>query len=129
MITGFPSNYTSVVQFPWLAQYGITFANFAAGSSQYGNLKNLATAGGCWNAAAGSANTLNCVNIQITQARNASGLETIKGVELNWVQPLDFLLERLWSEGLRLDGERDDDQHQDDAQQRGACRSCSTSRR
>jgi len=100
MITGFPSNYTSVVQFPWLASYGITFANFASGSSQNLNLTNLATAGGCYNAAAGSANTLNCVNIQITQARNASGLETIKGLELNWVQPLDFLLKDYGLEGF-----------------------------
>jgi TonB-dependent receptor len=100
MITGFPSNFSYNVLYPTLAQYGITFAGNAAGSSSYNNLVNLATAGGCWNAAAGSANTLDCVNIQITQARNAAGLETIKGVELNWVQPLDFLLKDYGLEGF-----------------------------
>jgi len=92
MVTGFPSNYSYTVKYPWLAQYGIVFAGNAAGSSAYLNLQNLATAGGCWNATPGATQTLDCVNIQITQARNAQGLETIKGVELNWVQPLDFLL-------------------------------------
>jgi TonB-dependent receptor len=100
MITGFPSNYSYTVKYPWLASYGITFANNAYGTSQYLNLKNLATAGGCWSDALGSANTLDCVNIQITQARNASGLETIKGIELNWVQPLDFMLEEYGLKGF-----------------------------
>ncbi len=100
MITGFPSNYTSTQAFPWLQQYGTIFANFAAGSSQYINLQNLGKAGGCWSDAAGSANTLDCVNVQITQARNASGLETIKGVELEWTQPLDFYLEQFGLKGF-----------------------------
>jgi TonB-dependent receptor len=100
MITGFPSNYSSTVQFPWLADYGITFANNAYGTSQYNNLRNLAIAGGCWTESLGSANTLDCVNIQITQARNASGLETIKGLELTWVQPLDFMLEEYGLQGF-----------------------------
>jgi len=100
MITGFPSNYTSVQKYPWLAQFGTIFANNAVGTSQYNNLVNLATAGGCWNPAQGSANTLDCVNVQITQARNATGLETIKGIELNWVQPLDFYLEQFGLKGF-----------------------------
>ncbi|GAA0554578.1 TonB-dependent receptor [Rhizomicrobium palustre] len=100
MVTGFPSNYTSYQKYPWLAQYGTVFANNAVGSSQYINLVNLATAGGCWDPAKGSANTLDCVNVQVTQARNASGLETIKGVELNWVQPLDFYLEQFGMKGF-----------------------------
>ncbi len=100
MIKGFQSNFSSTVQYPWLAQYGIVFAGNAAGSSAYNNLKNLATAGGCWNTAPGAAQTLDCVNIQITQARNANGLETIKGIELNWVQPLDFLLKDYGLEGF-----------------------------
>jgi TonB-dependent receptor len=100
MVTGFPSNYSYNVKYPWLAQYGIVFAGNAAGSSAYNNLKNLATAGGCWSDTAGSANTLDCVNIQITQARNAAGLETIKGLEFNWVQPLDFMLKDYGLEGF-----------------------------
>jgi TonB-dependent receptor len=100
MVTGFPSNFSYNVKYPWLAQYGTIFAGNAAGSSAYNNLKNLAIAGGCWSDAAGSANTLDCVNIQITQARNAAGLETIKGLELNWVQPLDFVLKDYGLEGF-----------------------------
>jgi TonB-dependent receptor len=100
MITGFPSNYTSVEKYPWLAQYGTVFANNAVGTSQYNNLQNLAIAGGCWNAAAGLTNTLDCVNVQVTQARNASGLESIKGIEVNWVQPLDFYLEQFGLKGF-----------------------------
>jgi len=100
MMTGFQSNYTTTQTFPWLAQFGYTFANFAVGSSQYNNLVNLATAGGCWNPALGSANTLNCVNIAVTQARNATGLETIKGMELEWTQPLDFYLEQYGLKGF-----------------------------
>jgi TonB-dependent receptor len=100
MVTGFPSNFSYTVQYPWLAQYGYVFAGNAVGSSQYNNLKNLATAGGCWNTAPGANQTLDCVNIQITQARNAAGLETIKGIEANWVQPLDFLLKDYGLEGF-----------------------------
>jgi TonB-dependent receptor len=100
MITGFPSNFTHTEKYPYLAQFGTIFANNTVGSSAYQNLKNLATAGGCWSDALGSANTLDCVNIQITQARNATGLETIKGMELNWVQPLDFMLKDYGLEGF-----------------------------
>jgi TonB-dependent receptor len=102
MITGFPSNYTSVQKFPWLAQFGTVFANFAQGSSQYTNLQNLATAGGCWNAAPGAAQTLECVDVNITQQRNATGLQTIKGMEFNWVQPFDFALEEYGLKGFGL---------------------------
>jgi TonB-dependent receptor len=100
MITGFPSNYTTSQPFPWLAQFGYTLANFAVGSTQYNNIMNIATGNGCWNASAGSANTASCVNVSVTQARNATGLETIKGVELNWVQPLDFALEKFGLKGF-----------------------------
>jgi TonB-dependent receptor len=100
MLTGFPSNFSSTVKYPWLAQYGVVFAGNTAGSSQYNNLQNLAIAGGCWNTTPGATQTLDCVNIQITQARNASGLETIKGIEFNWVQPLDFLLKDYGLEGF-----------------------------
>ncbi|GAA0574337.1 TonB-dependent receptor domain-containing protein [Rhizomicrobium electricum] len=100
MITGFPSNYTSVQKFPWLAQFGTVFANFANGSSQYTNLYNLANAGGCWNAT--GPQTLDCVNVNITQQRNATGLQTIKGMEFNWVQPFDFALEEYGLKGFGL---------------------------
>ena len=46
------------------------------------------------------------------QARNSTGLETIKGMELNWVQPLDFLLEQYGLKGFGLVGERHVGLHQ-----------------
>jgi TonB-dependent receptor len=100
MITGFPSNYTSTQMFPWLAQFGYTLANYSVGSSAYDNIKNKATAGGCWTESLGQANTADCVNVYVTQARNATGLESIKGVEMNWVQPLDFMLEQYGLKGF-----------------------------
>ena len=100
MLTGFQSNFTSVVKYPYLAQFGQVFANNPVGTSVYLNLQNLALAGGCWNPAPGAVQTLDCVNIQLTQARNATGLETIKGMELNWVQPLDFLLDQYGLKGF-----------------------------
>ena len=100
MITGFPSNYTTSQPFTWLQQFGYTLANFAVGSTQYNNIMNIATGNGCWNASLGTANTASCVNVSVTQQRNATGLETIKGVELNWVQPLDFALEKYGLKGF-----------------------------
>jgi len=100
MITGFPSNYSTTQYFPWLAQFGYTLGLYAANSSQYLNIMNKAVTGGCWDAAAGQANTAPCATINVTQARNATGLETIKGVELNWVQPLDFYLEQFGLKGF-----------------------------
>jgi len=97
MLTGFPSNFTSTQQFPWLAQFGYTLANFAVNSTQWNNIVNQAVASGCYDAVA---LTANCVNITVTQAKNATGLESIKGLELNWVQPLDFYLEQFGLKGF-----------------------------
>ncbi|MDR3526471.1 MAG: TonB-dependent receptor [Rhizomicrobium sp.] len=97
MLTGFPSNFTTSQKFPWLAQFGYTLANFTPGSTQFNNITNQAIASGCYNAAA---QTADCVNINVTQAKNATGLETIKGLEANWVQPLDFYLEQFGLKGF-----------------------------
>jgi TonB-dependent receptor len=59
-----------------LAPYGITYASFAPGT------RALIDAQG------GPA----LAKVQFDQQVNASGLLTVSGLELNWVQPLDFLL-------------------------------------
>lgn len=100
MITGFPNNYTFSEPFTWLSQYGYLLSSFSVNSTQWNNLVNEATSSGCYNAALGASNTLNCVNVNVTEARNASGLESIKGLELNWVQPLDFYLEQFGLKGF-----------------------------
>ena len=103
MITGFPSNFSHTEKYSYLAQFGIVFSNNTIGTSQYNNLRNLAIAGGCWTEALLTANNPSCVNIQITQAMNATGLETIKGMELQWRQPLDFYLEPYGLKGFGWD--------------------------
>ena len=87
MITGFPSNYSFTEPFPYLAQFGRPFSSFTG--VIHDSLMAAAVNNGCYNA---TAQTVDCLNVTITQARNAQGLETIKGFELGWVQPLDFLL-------------------------------------
>jgi TonB-dependent receptor len=100
MITGFPSNFTTTQNFPWLAPFGYSLALYASNTTQYINIMNKATTGGCWDASLGQANTAPCASIFVTQARNAQGLESIKGVELNWVQPLDFYLDQFGLKGF-----------------------------
>jgi len=87
MMTGFPNNYNFQEPFTYLAQFGRPFSSFTGVIQQ--SLQAAAVNQGCYNA---TAQTVDCLNVTITQARNATGLETIKGFELNWVQPLDFLL-------------------------------------
>jgi TonB-dependent receptor len=84
MMTGFPNNFTTQQPFPYLAQFGISLATTTG--VMHDSIVNAATGAGCPDAS--------CWMVNIVQAKNATGLETIKGVELNWVQPLDFLLEK-----------------------------------
>ena len=100
MITGFQNNYTFSEPFTWLAQYGYLLSSYSVNSTQWNNLVNAATTAGCYNAALGAANTLSCVNVNVTQSHNAQGLESIKGLELNWVQPLDFMLDQYGLKGF-----------------------------
>ncbi|MDR3527374.1 MAG: TonB-dependent receptor [Rhizomicrobium sp.] len=87
MMTGFPNNYSTVQPFTYLAQFGRPYSSFTDPIAS--SLKAAAINQGCYDAVA---QTVNCLNVTVTQARNASGLETIKGFEFNWVQPLDFIL-------------------------------------
>jgi len=84
MITGFQNNYSSTQPFSYLSQFGITYD----------------TLGATQQAAINSAGGPNVATVTIVQARNATGLETISGTELNWVQPLDFWLETYGLKGF-----------------------------
>jgi TonB-dependent receptor len=83
-IDGFTQTLTQTVLFSDLAQYGITFDSLNANQQQ-----SINTRGGP-----------NAATVQLRQLVNASGRLTIKGLELNWVQPLDFLLEGIGLDGL-----------------------------
>lgn len=87
MIVGFQSNYSFTEPFSYLAQFGRPLSAFT--DPIHAGIVAAARNAGCYNA---SLDTADCVNVTIVQQRNAQGLETIKGFELGWVQPLDFLL-------------------------------------
>jgi len=83
MISGFPNNFTHQENFPYLAQFGITLATTTG--VMHDSIVNAATGAGCPDAS--------CWKVNIVQSMNATGLETITGTELNWVQPLDFIFD------------------------------------
>jgi TonB-dependent receptor len=84
MISGFQNNMSTTMPFSYLAQFGITYDTLST------TQKVAITAAGGPNVA----------TFTLVQAMNAKGLESINGVELNWVQPLDFLLKQYGLEGF-----------------------------
>ncbi|YAA57714.1 TonB-dependent receptor (plasmid) [Niveispirillum fermenti] len=76
-ITGFTVNGSRTVAFGALAQYGVTYETLTAAQ------KTAIDARG----GPGSA------TVVLQQQVNAEGRLTVNGLEFNWVQPLDFLLE------------------------------------
>jgi len=105
-ITGFFTSQTAFQPFSYLGTFGVTWQSLT--DTQRGNIKLRTLCGdqtapgsaayGTYNAADGTA----CANasIGITQPTNAQGMETINGLELGYVQPLDFLLEQYGLKGL-----------------------------
>ncbi len=88
MITGFTANQITNQPFSYLAAWGITYNTLAP--VQQGNLGAVGrsgTPGGC-NSDATCANTVIAVNQQV----NVPDIQTINGIEFNWVQPLDYWL-------------------------------------
>ncbi len=83
-VTGFTSNGNTTVPFSALAQYGVTFATLTP------TQQTAITARGGPDVA----------TVVLTEQVNASGALTINGLEFNWVQPLDFLLDRIGIDGL-----------------------------
>ena len=78
-LKGFTVNGTTTLPFTDLAQYGITYDSLSP------TQQAAITARGGPNAA----------TVQITQQVNASGTLDVNGMEFQWVQPLDFILDPL----------------------------------
>lgn len=76
-ITGFTVNGTTTVPFSALAAYGVTYDTLSP------------TQQAAINSRGGPA----AANVILQQQVNAEGRLTVNGLEFNWVQPLDFLLE------------------------------------
>ena len=83
-ISGFTVQTSFPQTFPFLAQYGITYATL---SPQQQTALDLKTGGAAGSNAAS-------LPIIVGQQNNAQGLLTVNGIELDYSQPLDFLLEQ-----------------------------------
>jgi TonB-dependent receptor len=91
-VSGFPIQQNTTQPFSYLSQFGINYNTLTPG-------QQLAIQGrGCTSDA-------NCpAQITVTQNVNASGMLTINGMELDYVQPLDFLLEDFGLPGFGFTG-------------------------
>jgi len=76
-ITGFTVNGSNTVPFTALAAYGVTYDTLSPTQQ----------------AAINSRGGPNAATVVLQQQVNAEGRLTVNGLEFNWVQPLDFLLE------------------------------------
>jgi TonB-dependent receptor len=82
-VTGFTANGNTTVPFSALAPYGVTYGTLTPTQQQAINSRGGPDA----------------TTVVLQEQVNASGVLAISGLELTWVQPLDFLLDR-WN----LDG-------------------------
>jgi TonB-dependent receptor len=76
-ITGFTVNGSTTVPFTALAQYGVTFDSLSPTQQAAINSRGGPTS----------------ASVVLQQQVNADGRLKVNGLEFNWVQPLDFLLE------------------------------------
>jgi TonB-dependent receptor len=83
-ITGFTANGITTTPFSDLAVYGITFDTLTP--TQQAAINSRGGAG--------------AATVAVQQQVNASGTLKVNGLEFQWVQPLDFLLERFGVRGL-----------------------------
>jgi len=93
-VSGWPISSSFNTTFSYLAQYGIVYDSLSQGQKD-----NLSQNSHC-NSDATCANAPLKVNTQL----NAPGSLVIEGVELDYVQPLDFLLEDLGLKGFGFNG-------------------------
>jgi len=91
-ISGFTVTNSFSQTFPYLAQYGITYGTL---SPQQQTALDLKTGG------VGGSNSA-ALPIIVSEQFNAQGLLTINGMELDYSQPLDFLLERYGLPGFGI---------------------------
>jgi TonB-dependent receptor len=85
-LTGFTANQNTTYPFSYLAQYGVN----------YGTLTQ--TQQGAINGRGGP----DQATVVLTQQVNATGLLTIRGEEVDWTQPFDFLLHRFNLDGFGI---------------------------
>jgi TonB-dependent receptor len=83
VLEGFTTRRSTIIPFSALAEFGVTLESLGQGQRDAVNGR-----GG------------NNAPVTLNQTVNASGQLTVNGLEFNWVQPLDFLLERIGLDGL-----------------------------
>jgi TonB-dependent receptor len=83
-LTGFTANGKTTVPLSALAQYGFNYNTLSPTQQTALNLRGGPDA----------------ATVVLTEQVNASGALTVNGFEFNWVQPLDFLLDRFGLNGL-----------------------------
>jgi TonB-dependent receptor len=91
-LSGFPIQQNTTQPFSYLQQFGITYNTLTPG-------QQLALQG------RGCSSDANCpAQITVTQQVNSSGMLTVNGMEFDYVQPLDFLLEDFGFSGFGFTG-------------------------
>jgi TonB-dependent receptor len=83
-VTGFTQTGNTTVPFDALAAYGVTYATLTQQQQQA-----ITARGGP-----------DATTVTLQEQVNATGVLTVNGLELNWVQPLDFLLDRFNLDGF-----------------------------
>jgi TonB-dependent receptor len=100
-ISGFTITTSFPQTFPYLAQYGITYGTLSPQQQGAADQKT-----GCVTPALGGTcapgTNVASLPIIVSQANNAQGLLTINGMELDYSQPFDFLLEQYGLPGFGI---------------------------
>jgi TonB-dependent receptor len=98
-ISGFTTNVNVTEPFSYLTTYGINWAflNLTQQTAICGRTP------GCVLATAGDSTVAN-TTVTVTEPLNIAGLEIINGMEFDYVQPLDFLLEQYGLKGFGFNG-------------------------
>ncbi len=91
-VSGFPIQQNTTQPFSYLSQFGITYNTLTPGQQLAINGRNCFSDTNC------------AAQITVTQNINASGMLTINGMEFDYVQPLDFLLEDFGLPGFGFNG-------------------------
>lgn len=92
-ISGFTSSTNVTQPFSYLAQFGITWDSLTATQQS-----NLTTRWGCTS----QSTCATAASLTVTQQVNGAGIETINGLEVGYVQPLDFVLATYGVKGLGI---------------------------
>ena len=85
-ITGFTANQNTSYPFSYLAKYGINYGTLTPTQQQAINGRGGPDA----------------ATVVLTQQVNATGLLTVRGEEVDWTQPFDFLLHRFNLDGFGI---------------------------